>query len=450
MVATREKQNKSRSLKHYELPLRWTTLRPHAEQRRYYASEERFNVVPAGRRSGKTEIAKRRLVRKAILCTVDDGWFVAAAPVQHQANRIFWRDLKKMIPRALLAEKPSDGSATMRLINGATISVVGLDKPERIEGPPLAHIVLDEYGNMKESVWPQHVRPALADTGGTADFIGVPEGRNHYYHTYRDALTLEGWAAFYWKSKEILPQEEIDQAANDLDELTFKQEMEAEFVTFAGQAYYAFDRERNIRNGLRSIYDPRAPLIFCYDFNVDPGVAAVVQEVDADKDGEEETCVIGEVWIPRHSNTPTVNRKLIADWGNHQGKVYCYGDATGGARNTSSEEGTDWDLIRRDLKRHFSDVRFRVPRANPAEKGRINAMNSRLQTADGTNRMYVDEKSCPHLVEDFEGVRILDGFDGEIDKKTDPKLSHLTDALGYYVVAEHPVRGKLRTSSEAV
>ena len=64
------------------------------------------------------------------------------------------------------------------LKNGAQIWVVGLDRPERIEGTPWDGGVLDEYGNMRANAWPEHIRPALSDRGGWCDFTGVPEGRN--------------------------------------------------------------------------------------------------------------------------------------------------------------------------------------------------------------------------------------------------------------------------------
>ena len=54
----------------------------------------------------------------------------------------------------------------------------------------------------------------------------------------------------------------------------------------------------------------------------------------------------------------------------------------------------------------------------------------------------VDPNTAPMTVKDFEGVRLLEGGSGEIDKKNDPKQTHLTDGLGYYVVAEYPVRRK--------
>ena len=47
-------------------------------------------------------------------------------------------------------------------------------------------------------------------------------------------------------------------------------------------------------------------------------------------------------------------------------------------------------------------------------------MNSRLKSAAGDIRPMVDAVKAPHTVKDFEGVRLLEGGSGEIDKKADP------------------------------
>ena len=415
---------------------RWTTLRPHKQQQQYLRSTARFNVVPAGRRSGKTECAKRRGILKAITETKWlDSWFVFAAPTHGQAKRIFWPDLKAMIPKELVRGVPSEGSLSIRLVNGAEITVLGLDAPERVEGRPVNGVVLDEYGNMKETVWMEHLRPALSDRRGWVDFIGVPEGRNHYYDLYKNAQSDEtgDWATFTWTSEDILDADEIAAAKRDLDELTYNQEYRASFVTFEGRAYHSFDAVVHCARDLP--YAPNEDLIFCFDFNVSPGVCVVCQE------HHNQTHVIGEVYIPNNSNTPAVCNRLIADWKDHTGRVLCYGDATGGARGTAQIQGSDWDLIKNTFRPAFgSRVKYRVDKANPKERVRVNSMNSRLMGADGTVKLLVDVAKAPMAIKDLEGVRLLAGGSGEIDKKGDPKLTHLTDALGYYIVKRHPVR----------
>lgn len=424
---------------------RWYRLREHDGQDALWHTKARFVVLPCGRRSGKTEIAKRKLVLEALNPDTgyDDPNYFAAAPTRDQAKRIFWRDLKALLPKEL-AVKISESELLIELVNGASVYVVGMDKPERIEGLSWNGGVLDEYANMKPSVWQENVRPALSDRKGWCWLIGVPEGRNHYYDAWEYACSGKDpeWAGFTWKSSEILPESEIESARAVLDPLTFQQEYEASFVTFEGRCYYPFLRETHCAP-LAHLYRPDAPLAFCFDFNVDPGVACVCQETLLPS-GAEGTAVIGEVWIPRNSNTPAVCRRLIQDWGSHRGKIVCYGDASGGARGSAKVMGSDWDLIKAEFRNApFADrVSYKVPRANPPERSRVNAVNSRLMSGAGVIRLMVDPEKAPHVVKDLEGVILLKGGSGEIDKRATPELSHISDALGYEQFTEFPTTSR--------
>jgi len=52
----------------------------------------------------------------------------------------------------------------------------------------------------------------------------------------------------------------------------------------------------------------------------------------------------------------------------------------------------------------------------------------------------VDPIKAPHMVEDFEGVTLLEGGSGDIEKKPG-RLTHLSDAIGYYVEHQIPISG---------
>jgi hypothetical protein len=427
----------------------WTRLNPHATQVALWKSKARFKVVPAGRRSGKTAYAKRHIVKQAVLAVAkallgdpnyQDAWYVCAAPTHAQAKRIYWRDLKKLVPPHLV-ESISESELTITLRGGVQLQVIGMDRPERIEGRSLNGIVLDEYGNMKPEAWTANIRPALADRQGWAWLIGVPEGRNHYYDLYVDANADQSgeWATFTWTTEDVLPlylgeeaaRREIASAQHDLDPLTYDQEYRGSFITFAGVAYYQFGEW----NKQRVKYDPEEDLVLCFDFNVSPGVCAAIHE----RNGRTE--VVGEVHIPRNSNTPRVCDKIIQLYGKHKGHVYCYGDATAGAGGTAKVAGNDWELIKQKLRPVFGDrLHFRVPAANGPERVRVNAVNSRLKSVAGDVRLVVDP-SCVAVIKDFEGVIVLEGGSGEIDKDATPELTHITDAIGYYVVKKFPLAG---------
>ena len=235
---------------------RWTPLHYHPVQIAYRDSPHRFIVVPAGRRSGKTERAKRKLVKNALVGSdFDNARFFAAAPTIAQAKRIYWQDLKRLIPPSEMDGKPSETELIIRTSVGSEIHVLGMDKPERMEGSPWDGGVLDEYGNMKAGAWGENVRPALADRNGWCDLIGVPEGRNHYYDVYQKAvaeMALRGsaseWGAFTWLSSSVLDAKEIEAAKRDLPPKVFQQEYEGAFVDFSGEEF--FDIQKLLVDGL--------------------------------------------------------------------------------------------------------------------------------------------------------------------------------------------------------
>lgn len=448
-----------------EAPRRLYPLRPHPVHTRLRTEKKRFKVVPAGRRSGKTELAKRQIVVSALSAYTPwaDPRFFGSAPTRDQAKQIFWNDLKAMYPPSMIRMGHagiSESELRITLQNGSETFVIGMDKPQRMEGRSWDGGVLDEIANMKEGVWGENVRPALSDRKGWAWLIGVPEGRNHYYELNRYALSGQDqdWASYSWPSREVLDPAEVEAARRQLDELVFQQEYEGSFVNFEGRCYYPFIEATHCKP-LK--YDPTKNLVFCFDFNIEPGTATVIQEQFLPGEYERGaggavlldrpirgTGIIGEVHIPRNSNTPAVCARLIKDWGAHKGTVTCYGDATGGSDGSAKVEGSDWDLIKRALRAHFKDrVAFDVPAANPRERVRVNAVNTRLRSGDKVIRLMVDPVKAPNVVTDFEGVRTLKGGSGEIDKKATPKLTHLTDGIGYYVERVFPLADRSARST---
>lgn len=445
---------------------RWYGLEYHEKQDLYNRSDCRFNIVYAGRRSGKTEIAKRRLIKRAIAFHAhSDGYFFFAAPTTTQARDIYWNDLKRMVPPELVRGRPYETDYTIRLKTGTEIRCIGLDVPERAEGRPVDGAVLDEFANMKDEVWSHHLRPAVDTKNrlGWVDFIGVPEGRNHFYDLVRKAQIDESgdWNQFHWFSSDILDPKVIAAARRDLDPLVYQQEYEGSFVSFLGRAYYGFDSEESTIDNLRDmVYNSDAPLIVMLDFNVAPGVCAIGQEAYILPPGISEsgvapfTAIIGEIHIKDHSNTELVAQAIAREWGEHRGEVRLYGDATGAIKKTQSLSGSDWDIVGNTLEPIFGDRLIHCYGvSNPTERSRLNAMNTRLRAgAPGSEvrRLFVDPKRCPNVVRDLEGVPLVKDGSGRIDKKANLKISHISDGIGYYICEEFPVLGPGGVSSFAI
>ena len=413
---------------------RWFRLRYHPAQHKLsHPDGPRFRIVPAGRRSGKTEIAKRYgirfILRRAAEVTWDDPRIGFGAPTYGQARKIYWNDIKKMIPPGLIRGKPRESEMMIELITGAQIYVLGLDVAERIEGVPWDGLFMDEFANIREGAWSENIRPALMDRRGIGWLYGVPEGTGEYQRLYERALSGgdPDWGAYHWRSEDILPPEEIAAAKADLDEHTYEQELGGQFVARSGRVYYKFDRHIHASQQVRRFYDPQKLLMVCFDWNVSPGVACIAQELRL-PNGETGTAVIGEVYIQRDSNSERVARAIANQWGSHKGMVHLDGDSTGGARSTVGLFGTDWDIVRAVLRPVFGDRLAMVYQTNPTEKSRVNAVNSRLMSVSGVVRMMIDPQHCPMLIGDFENTLRKDDGSGAIDKRG--QWSHMCLAPG--------------------
>lgn len=411
-----------------------------APQWQVYQDSHRFRVLVSGRRFGKTRLAIEEIIRVA--CKPRQKvWYVA--PTYRQAQEICWQMLKDRLAGGNWIESKNESRLSVALRrSGSVISLKGADNFDSLRGVGLNFLVMDEFADIKSEAWFEVLRATLSDTGGSALFTGTPKGRNWAYDLYMrngDADYPE-WASYSFTTLEggNVPPEEVEKARRDLDELTFNQEYLASFVNFQGRCYYPFLVETHTAP-LRQNYNPKAPLIFCFDFNAEPGVAAVCQEMRLPS-GEDGTAVIGEVYIAHNSNTPAVCRKLAYDWHEHQGLFVCYGDATGGSKGSAKVQGSDWDLIKAEFRQQglLARMKFDVPAANPPERSRVNAVNSRLKSESGAIRLMVDS-ACKHVIDDFMGVRLLEGGCGEIDKKADQNLTHISDAIGYYVSRRFPI-----------
>ncbi|KKL47196.1 hypothetical protein LCGC14_2337950, partial [marine sediment metagenome] len=131
-------------------------------------------------------------------------------------------------------------------LGGCRIRLLGMDDPDAARGMKLRFAVLDEYADMPPRVWPEIIRPALADVRGGALFIGTPKGRNHFYKLVEEAIPLpeEEWGVFNFSMDDnpmIHEDERRDLAkeyARGSSDL-YEQEIQAKFITSSGQLFNA-------------------------------------------------------------------------------------------------------------------------------------------------------------------------------------------------------------------
>lgn len=166
-----------------------------------------------------------------------------------------------------------------------------------------------------------------------------------------------------------------------------------------GAAYYAFNRERHVKEQGR-----RAGSLFIgMDFNVMPMTAVVGQYYN------NTFHILDEVFL-ENSDTYKMVNELVSR--GYQGTVIP--DSTGKNRKTSGK--SDHQIIK--------EAGFQIPYVfNPYQVDRVNNIN-RLFTA---NRIIIDPR-CKKLIGDLEKVSWKDN---KLDQKTDSMLTHISDAFGY-------------------
>ena len=280
----------------------------------------------------------------------------------------------------------------------------------------------------------------LSDRLGGALFIGTPKGHHHFCERFQAGREQQDWATFQYTTEEggIVSFEELQAARGELDERIYRQEYQASFENLGtGLAYYAFDREQNVRPVVRN---PALSLFWALDFNMNPMCSVLGQTING------VVQILEEMILP-DSNTLAACEEFLArtqKWLNGGSlSVAVYGDATGEQRKTSASR-TDWQIVKNFLGRYPDryQVSFRLPSSNPPVKDRINCVNALLCNHAGQHRLRIDPQ-CKQLIKDFEQVSWKTDPHGnslaELDKSNFMR-THVSDAIGYYVAREFPVR----------
>ncbi len=213
----------------------------HQHQRRIAQDNSRFKVIRGGRRGGKTALEVETLSYKAVSGGNRNVFYIA--PTQIQARSIIWESLKARLSSiAEVSEQRLEMKVPTTDGGHSTIKVAGWENRENFRGQSAYHITFDETDTMKDFFigWQEIFRPALIDTGGTADFIGTPKKENpNLRRLEKFAETDPEWTKFHFSSWDnpTLPRTELMKAQEEMDKDTYKQEILAEYVDNAGSLF---------------------------------------------------------------------------------------------------------------------------------------------------------------------------------------------------------------------
>lgn len=376
----------------------------------------RYKVICSGRRWGKSYFSLMYLLHKPFKAN-ERRWVIF--PTYRQAKMVSWSILKNIFAGKQVSINETELSIT--LSNGAKVELKGADKPDSLRGISTTMVVLDEYSYMKENVWGEIIQPTLAETKGSALFVGTPTGvQNHFYDLFVKGQS-EGGDYKSWQFTTLdggfISAEEIENAKKNLDKRTFQQEYEASFLTAANRVAYNFNRDIHCK------VMEKSPRMF---WGVDFGVASYMTAVLMCENTAGEIYVFDEIGL-QNSNTFELAQRMkqIAPG------LPVYPDPAGKAR-TSNSTKSDHIILQ--------EAGFTVisKKANPTQKDRMNALNRMLEDATGKHKLFVNPK-CKNLIRDLELCTLENG---QILKTE--TLSHFLDGLMYPIEYRYGFKGQAK------
>jgi hypothetical protein len=244
---------------------------------------------------------------------------------------------------------------------------------------------------------------------------------NWLYDLFQDAGHLPDYESFQFTTLDggQVPEAEVEAAKRELDSKSFRQEYLATFETYSGLIYYNWNPKVNVINSPPQITE-RTLLHIGMDFNVTPLVAAISVVENGVITFFDEIRMDG-------SNTYEMTEEIRNRYPNN--RIYCYPDASGQARKTSSHT-SDHKILQ-----HAGFV-IKARGVNPAVRDRIASVNSNLLSMTGDTRLFVTP-NCKNIIKCISSQTYKTGT--LVPDKTND-TDHMNDAVGYLAHWINPIR----------
>ena len=220
--------------------------------------KHRFSVIVLHRRAGKTVMAINHMLKAALTNKYLNPRYAFICPYRLQGKATAW-DYIKQFAGKIPGTKFNESELRCDLANGARITILGAENDQAIRGISLDGCVFDETQSIKPTIFPEVIRPALADRKGWCIFIGTPKGRNNFYQLYQSAIKNPKWYACTYKASEtqILDDEELQAAKDVMSKDLYEQEFECSFQAAITGSYYGTIIEDLVREKrmVSNLYD---------------------------------------------------------------------------------------------------------------------------------------------------------------------------------------------------
>ena len=245
--------------------------RPQQQELHEALSKYRFGVCVMHRRGGKSTFGVNHLIMLALTTKRENFRGAMFAPTRVQIKLISW-DMIKHYTRVIPGMKYNETELRADFPNGSRIQLFGAENPDSARGQFFDFVFCDEYAQMDERMFPEIIRPAIADRKGGVCFIGTPNGMDAFYDLHEKAKVFSEWYTVTWKVSEtkLVDKKELDQMQKLMTPDQYLQEMECSWMANRSGAIFAkFVQEIEEKKHITRVpYDPGYPVDVYFDLGI--------------------------------------------------------------------------------------------------------------------------------------------------------------------------------------
>jgi hypothetical protein len=385
----------------------------------------------AGFGAGKTFGVIRKALYQAFTCLNEKSQRskgLIVYPTYALAKELFIDPFTTLLQHLDIYYREDKKNNVIFITNVGSIKIHSMQKADRIVGSEYTWAIVDEIDIEKTSVAENTHKKIMGRMRGMADakvsYVGTPEGYKFLYELAikkpaedMDLAEITTVIRARSKDNQYLEKSYIKTLEMIYDPKMLKRYLNGEFVNLKGlQAFYAFDREKHVKEYQEKILPP--VLYVSMDFNINP-MSAEVWDVETEETEKYKVIKkarnIKEITL-WNSNTEEMTNYLKELY--PKNRIVVFPDRSGASGSTTSNT-TDIEILE---KAGFEVIYSR--KTIPIRDSLI-LVNGLLSH----NVIQVNPKSV-ELIADLE--QCVTDNEGIIDKK-DEERTHWSDGLRYMV-----------------
>lgn len=242
---------------------------------------KRFGVLVCHRRWGKTVLGVNVNQQTATMCPRERPRVAYIGPTYTQGKSVAW-DYMQHYARPIPGVQFNQSELRVDYPNKGQARIFGADNPDALRGIYLDKAVLDEYGLHPKKTFSEVIGPTLVDRGGSALFLGTPNGKNQFFDIAQHAKAEEAKGSPDWFFREFKASETglldagyLAAAKAIMTDDEYMQEFECSFEAAVKGSIYAKELEAvRASDRITTVpYDPMLPVNTDWDLGIGDAMA---------------------------------------------------------------------------------------------------------------------------------------------------------------------------------